>query len=253
MLRLEANRLNTVFGIHLNRFCCGLYGNNIFCLDLRLGLFVFGGLHMHDLYRVGFLAVLFDQCAGECNFHHAAPDLVVQLSSVGLQKIDVVGKGSNNFFLLAGFSRLGLHVLFHHVLDSSYHTGFCRHACRKNAFICMNVNDSSIFHGQLSVKRRMLTRLRHHHIDALLFRHAVHCIPRGLGAVLIVGDGVGSQLLTVCQHCLHCVADLVLHAKVQIFAVFHAAGAVHDSRGTFRSDGVFHLPALHVVQSVKSV
>ena len=99
----------------------------------------------------------------------------------------------------------------------------------------------------------MLTRLRHHHINALLLSHAVHCVPRGLGTVLIVRDGVGSQLLAVCQHSLHCVADLVLYTKVQILAVFHASGAVHDSCGSLGSDGVFHLPAFHVIQSMQLI
>ena len=253
MLRLEADRVNAVLGIHLNRFCCGLYGNNILCLDIRLGLFVLGGLHVHDFYGVGFFTVLFDQCAGECHFHHAAPDLVVQLSAVGIQKIDIVGKGCDNFFLLTRFCGLGFHVLFHHVFDSGYHAGFCCHTCRKNTFICMNVNNSSVFHGQLSVKCRMLSRLRHHHINALLLSHSVHCVPCGLGTVLIVCDGVSSQLFAVCQHSLHCVADLVLYTKIQILAVFHASGAVHDSRGSLGSDGIFHLPAFHVVQSMQLI
>ena len=96
-------------------------------------------------------------------------------------------------------------------------------------------------------------RLRHHHINALLLSHAVHCVPCGLGAVLIVGDGVGSQLLAVCQHCLHCVANLVLHAEVQIFTVFHATGTVNDSCGAFGSDGVFHFPSFHILERVQLI
>ena len=99
----------------------------------------------------------------------------------------------------------------------------------------------------------MLACLRHHHVNALLLRHAVHCVPRRLGAVLVVGDGVSRQLLAVGQYCLHRVADLVLHAKVQVLAVFHTAGPVHDSRGASRGDGVLHLPAFHVVQGVQLI
>ena len=98
-----------------------------------------------------------------------------------------------------------------------------------------------------------LACLRHHHVNSLLLRHAVHCVPRRLGAVLVVGDGVSRQLLAVGQYCLHRVADLVLHAKVQVLAVFHAAGPVHDSRGASRGDGVLHLPAFHVVQGVQLI
>ena len=253
MLCLKAYLCDAVLGIHLDRCCHSLHIHDVLRLDLRLGLLVLGGLHVHDLHRVGFLAVLLDQCAGESNLHHAAPDLVVQLASVGVQKIDIVGKGGDYFFLLARFRRLGLHVLLYHFLDSCYHAGFRRHACREYARIRMNMDDRAVLHGQLCVKRRMLACLRHHHVNALLLRHAVHCVPRRLGAVLVVGDGVSRQLLAVGQYCLHCVADLVLHAKVEIFTVLHAAGAVHDSRGASRGDGVLHLPAFHVVQGVQLI
>ena len=99
----------------------------------------------------------------------------------------------------------------------------------------------------------MLTSLRHHHINALLLSHVIHCVPCGLRAIFIVCDRVSSQFLTVCQYRFHCVADLILHAEVQIFSVLYSAGAVNDSCGTFRSDGVFHFPAFHIIKSMQLI
>ena len=238
-----ADRFNAkhVFGFDLFFLNCGF----LFCLLIS----ILNSLYMKYFHCRCLLAGFFHRIAGEGNLYAfaSAPDFRIQKLTVQ-PKVDIIGinRGKSLTFLACRFYNRRFYFLAY-TLSRSFH------ADRKHSRFCLDADLHSVIHNKGLLKRRMLARLRHHHINALLLSHAVHCVPRGLGTVLIVRDGVGSQLLAVCQHSLHCVADLVLYTKVQILAVFHASGAVHDSCGSLGSDGVFHLPAFHVIQSMQLI
>ena len=258
MLRLKGNCIHRLFRRNFYHFADGFNAKHVFGFDLffldcgflfRFLVSILNRLYMKYFYCRCLFAGFLHRIAGERNLYAfaAAPDFRIQKLAVQ-PEVNIIG--INRRQVLSFCACRLYNRRFYFLADA-----LCRsfHAGREYSCLCLDDNLHPVIHDERLIKRRMLPRLSHHYVDALLFRHAVHCVPCGLGAVFIVGDGVGSQFLAVCQHCLHRVADLVLHSEVQIFAVFHAAGAVHDSRGTFGSDGVFHLPALHVVQSMKSV
>ena len=253
MLRLKAHGLNTSIRLYSNRIRYGLHRYDIFRLNISLNLVLFGSGYIHNLYCIGIFAVFLNRRAAECYFHNAAPDLVIQLIAFCIQQVNIIGKGCNYLFLLACCLSFGLYVFLYNIFNAGYYAGNCFHTSRKHTLRCMDMNNSSVFHCQLSAVRWMLASLHHHHTDALFLSHAVHCVPCGLRTILIVCDRVSSQFLTVCHYRFHCVADLILYTKVQIFSVLYSAGAVNDSCGSFGSDGIFHLPAFHIIKSMQLI
>ena len=258
MLRLKGNCVHRLFRRNFYDFADRFNAEHVFSFDLFflncgflfcLLISILNSLYMKYFYCRCLLAGFLHRIAGECNLYAlaSAPDFRIQKLIVQ-PEVDIIGinRGKVLSFRARRLYNRSLYFLAY-TLSRSFH------ASRKHSCLCLDGDLHSVIHDKRLFKLRMLSRLRHHHVDALLFHYAVHRVPCGLGAVFVVCDSVSGQFLAVCQHGFHCVAHLVLHAEVQVFAVFHATGAVHDSRGSFGSDGVFHLPAFHVVQGVQLV
>ena len=214
MLRLKRHLRHAVPFRYIHGLGHGFYGNHILGLDFGLGFGLFGGLDVHHFHAVRVLTVLLHGRTAEGDFHDAVPDLVVQLVAVGIQKVDVVGQGGDNLFLLAGGSRLGLHILLYYVLNAGYHAGRRLHSCRQHPFSGADGDLHPVVHGQNLLKSRMFASLRHHHIHVLFFHNLRHIVPYGLGTVVVFRDGVGGELLAVGENGLHGIADLILYTEV---------------------------------------
>ena len=253
MLRLEADRRNGLafrhfHGLHLvdashaRRRGCRRHQahSRLSCLS---------SLHVHDLQRVGLRTLLLHCRAGEGNLHlsAASPDGGIQQLTVQPQADVVRLYRGDGLAVLGGL--LCNCVLY--VLARSLRGG-C-HAVRENSLVRLDRDHHAVIHLDLLAESRVFSGLRHHHIDILLLSHAVHRVPCGLRAILIVSNGVCRQLLAVCQHGLHGISQLVFHTKVQILSVLHSAGAVHDSGGTLRVYGILDLPAIHILKRMKFV
>ena len=133
--------------------------------------------------------------------------------AVFIQKIYIVGKNFYNFLSFPSRFSLSLHIRLNNIFNSSHNTGFSLNACRKNAFLRVQMNNRSVAHGKGCGEFGMLAALRHRHHNLLLLIHLRNSIPGSLRPIIIVRHRIRFQRFAVNGHRLDGITDLVLDAE----------------------------------------
>ena len=90
MFRIKHYGCHTLFPSNLYWFRNRFEGNHIFCGHISLGFVFFGSFDVHNLYDIRFLTVLFNRNTSKGHLHRTAPNLIIQLMAVFIQKGDII-------------------------------------------------------------------------------------------------------------------------------------------------------------------